>query len=646
MCGICGTYNPVGLHAEDPSLVGRMAASIAHRGPDDHGCYSDRFIALASRRLSIIDLSPNGHQPMSNEDGTLWIVFNGEIYNFAELKTSHRLVEKGHVFRSATDTEVLLHLYEELGTSMVGQLNGMFAFALWDKRRRQLHLVRDRYGIKPLFYTCQNNRFLFGSEIKAILQDSDVPRKPDLQALHDFLTFDYIPGPQTAFAGIHELPPAHWMTIDRDGCISNRRYWDLRFEVDASMTEVEAVQHARKLMDLAVRRQLVADVPVGVLLSGGMDSSTLLALMHGHVSRPIHTYSVGFEEASFNELPFARIVAKHFGAIQREVVVTPQKVRDLLPSYLHYIDEPYADGSAIPTYYVCQIAKGEVVVVLSGEGGDEAFAGYETYAAYQASRWFRRVPRWVRHSLIAPIVYRLPVSHKKLSLEFKLKRFLGGQDLSPAQAHMWWRIVLNEEQKRSIYTPKVLEQFEPEASDRHFTEVFGRLPAADTLNRLLHIDSAIFMPDDLMIKNDRMSMAHSLEARVPFTDHELVEFMARVPPGLKLKGLKKKNIMREAMRDVLPPAILNKKKVGLEMPYSGWLNHELKDLLECYCAPEALSDTGLFRPEGVRRLMDDHAAGTKDHGRILWGILNYMMWHRMYVNRTLEASEVTKAAGK
>jgi asparagine synthase (glutamine-hydrolysing) len=612
-----------------------MTAAMAHRGPNDSGSYADSLITLGHRRLSVIDLSHNGHQPMSNEDGTVWIVFNGEIYNFADLKEKFRLEEKGHVFRSATDTEILIHLYEELGPEMAKHLNGMYAFGIWDARRKELHLARDRHGIKPLFYSWQGERLLFGSEIKAVLQDPRVKRRVNLQALHDYLTFDYVPGPQTAFEGIDELPPAHWMTVRSRDEVETLRYWNLCFDVDESISETEAVRRAGELMDIAVERQLIADVPIGVLLSGGMDSSTILALMRRHTGEPIHTYSVGFEESSFNELPFAQIAAKAFRAVRREIVVTPERVRDLLPKYLSYIDEPYADGSAIPTYYVCQIAKGEVVVVLSGEGGDEAFAGYETYSAFKVSQYFRAVPRWIRQGILAPMIHRLPVSDKKLSLEFKLKRFLGGQDLPPAKAHLWWRMVLSEAQKHELYAPRVLERCGFADADRHFLKVYERSEARDTLNRLLDIDTSVFLPDDLMIKNDRMSMAHSLEARVPMTDHELVEFMARVPARMKLPALKKKNIMRGAMRDTLPGPILNKKKVGLEMPYSRWLKRELNDLLMRYCGPRAIGDCGLFRPEAVQGLIDEHMAGRRDHGRALWGLLNYMMWLDLYQPTTV-----------
>ncbi len=631
MCGICGILKLGGsAPPPDGELIDRMTEVLKHRGPNDRGTWRDAHVALGHRRLSVIDLSSAGREPMSNEDGSIQVVFNGEIYNFRELKEKYRLAER-HTFRSATDIEVVIHLFEEKGLECVLELNGMFALAIWDTRQKKLYLIRDRYGIKPLFYHQDANYFRFASEIKGILADERVPRKASLQAMHDFLTFCYVPGRQTAFEGIYEVPPGCWLTIDAQGCTKEHRYWEPRFETDESITEEIAIQKSRELMDEAVNRQLIADVPVGVLLSGGMDSSTLVSLMSRHRSEPIHTYSVGFEDPSFNELEYARMVAREFKTIAREVVVTPQLVRDMLPKYLTYIDEPYGDGSAIPTYFVCELAKDEVVVLLSGEGGDEAFAGYETHAAYKASQWFSRVPSWVRHGLIAPVVYALPVSHKKLSLEFRAKRFLGGQDLKPWQAHLWWRLVLAEAQKRELYTPRVLEELQPEEPVRHFREVYERSAARDALNGILHIDAAVFLPDDLMVKNDRMSMAHSLEARVPFTDNPLTEFLERVPPNVKLPGLRKKHILREAMRGLLPQAILEKKKVGLEMPYSRWFTNELKDLLMTYCGPKRLAETGMFRPEGVARLIAEHVAGKHDHGRALWALLNYMMWLELYI---------------
>jgi len=631
MCGLCGVLriNPDAEKIEQ-SLLDRMTDSLAHRGPNDRGTWSDERVSLGSRRLSVIDLSHAGRMPMASEDGLVRIVYNGELYNFRELKQQFKLAER-HRFRSRTDTEVLLHLYEELGVEMARHLDGMFAIAIWDGRSETLHLMRDHVGIKPLFYQRDANYFRFGSEIKAILADPRVARRPSLQALYDFLTFDYVPGAQTAFDGIYELPPGHWMSVDAAGHTTLRRFWDLSWKVDESLDEPTATRRAGELMDRAVERQLVADVPVGVLLSGGMDSSTLVALMARRTSEPIHTYSVGFEDASFNELPYARIIARQFGTVQHEVVVTPDIVRELLPTYLRFIDEPYADGSAIPTYCLSQMAKGEVIVLLSGEGGDEVFAGYETYAAYKISHRFKRIPRFVRRRLIAPVINSLPVSDKKLSLEFKMKRFLGGQDLTPAEAHLWWRVVLTEAQKRALLAPQLFKLFDPQISVRHFTEVFNRSDAPETLSRLMHVDTSVFLPDDLMVKNDRMSMAHSLEARVPLTDPALMNFLATVPGRLKLPGLRKKNLMRRAMEGTLPPAVLNKKKIGLEMPYSRWFKNELKETLLHYLGPARLAERGLFNPQAVQKLIEEHLAEKFDHGRALWGLLNYALWLELYI---------------
>ncbi len=631
MCGICGILRIDSTQpAPEAGLLARMTEALKHRGPNDHGTWQDQDIGLGHRRLSVIDLSTAGREPMSNEDGSIQVVFNGEIYNFRELKEKYRLAER-HQFRSATDIEVVIHLFEEKGLDCVPELNGMYALAIWEARKKTLHLIRDRYGIKPLFYQQDGRYFRFGSEIKSILTDDRVPRKPCLQAMHDFLTFCYIPGARTAFEGISELPPGHCLSINTAGETTLSRHWRPKFETNPGITTEMAVSRSRELLHEAVRRQLVADVPVGVLLSGGMDSSALVAIMARHRREPIHTYSVGFEDPTFNELEYARLVSGQLKTIAREVVITPQMVRSMLPQYLKWFDEPYGDGSAIPTYYLCQLAKDDVVVLLSGEGGDEAFAGYDTHAAFKASVWFRRLPRWVRNGLIAPVVNSLPVSYKKLSFEFRAKRFLGGQDLEPWQAHLWWRVVLTEQQKRALYAPRVLEQLQPEPSEAHFRSVYQRSSAKEMLNRILQIDAEVFLPDDLMVKNDRMSMAHSLEARVPFTDNDLTEYLETVPSDVKLPGLRKKHILRSAMEGFLPDAVVRKKKVGLEMPYSRWFTHELRDVLLRYCGPQRMEEMGMFRPEAVKQIIDQHLEGKRDHGRTLWALLNYSMWMELYI---------------
>ncbi len=632
MCGICGILR-LGPTAEatDEKLITKMAATLAHRGPNDDGIWLDDRMALGFRRLSVIDLSYNGHQPMTNEDGSVVIAFNGEVYNFQELKEKYQLEERGHVFKSRTDTEVLIHLYEEIGLDMVAELNGMFAISIWDQAAQTLHLVRDRYGIKPFFYQQDENHFRYGSEIKAIIADKRVERKASMQALHDFLTFNYIPGTQTAFEGIYEIQPGHYMSVTAAGEVTTKRYWDLDFTVDHNITEEQAIERSYELMDKALQRRLIADVPIGVFLSGGLDSSTLVALMNKHTDEPIHTYSVGFEDQSFNELPFARIVAKEFDTVHREVMITADMVRDMLPKYLSFTDEPYGDGSAIPTYYVSELAKDEVVVVLSGEGGDEAFAGYDTHAAYNVYEKARKIPAFIRNGIIKPLVNCLPVSDKKLSFEFKAKRFLGGLDLPPEEAHLWWRIVLGEAEKFDLYTDGATAGMALEPAVRHFTRAYQHADVDEVLSGLMYIDSTIFLPDDLMIKNDRMTMAHSLEARVPFTDPELTAYLATVPAGLKMKNRRKKHLMRRAMEKDLPESILNKKKVGLEMPYSRWLKNELKDLMLRYLGPENIEKTNIFRPQAISALIEDHLNGKRDNGRALWGLLNYMMWHELYI---------------
>jgi asparagine synthase (glutamine-hydrolysing) len=631
MCGMCGILN-LGEIPFDPDgrLLDRMTDSLAHRGPSDRGTWRGVGIGLGNRRLAVIDLSSAGHQPMVGEDDVIHVTYNGEVYNFRELSVRWRLRERGHTLHSGTDTEVILHGFEEFGPGIFAQLNGMFGLAIWDDRARTLYLARDRYGVKPVFYQHDVNHFRFGSEIKSILVDERVPRKASLQALHDFLSFDYVPGAQTAFEGILEVPPGHWLEVRNRSEISLHRYWDPSFEVDEQLSEHAAVRGARDLLGQAVQRQLVADVPVGVLLSGGLDSSALVALMTRHTREPVHTYAIGFDDASFDERPYANQVAQGYRTRHKEVVITSGMVRDMLPGYLKSIDEPYGDGSAIPTYYVSQLAAQDVVVVLSGEGGDEAFGGYETYAAFRAAQWFRLVPRPVRQGVIVPLVQQLPVSDKKLSLEFRLKRFLGGQDLSTPEAHLWWRIVLTEIEKRRLYTPSALESLQMEPSVRFFEKAFSQGPVGDPLASLMLVDQLVFLPDDLMIKNDRMTMAHSLEARVPFTDNDLMDFMARVPSRLKLHRMRKKHVLRRAMAGLLPPAILNKKKVGLEMPYSRWLKGDLRDLVDRYLGVERVRETGILRPEGIQTLVAEHLDGRRDNGRALWGLLNYMMWRELY----------------
>jgi asparagine synthase (glutamine-hydrolysing) len=410
----------------------------------------------------------------------------------------------------------------------------------------------------------------------------------------------------------------------------DERFFDISYEVRPEMKEREAVQESLRLLTAAVERQLIADVPVGVMLSGGMDSSALTALMAKvRGDSDFHTFSLGFEDDSFDESAYARTVARHLHTQHHEILVTPARVRELLPRYLCYIDEPYADGSAIPTYLLAECAKDYVTVLLSGEGGDEFFSGYDTHLAYKMRRLYRMVPGLVRRGVIAPLVDLLPVSDKKLSFEFKAKRFVRGAEMDTPTSHFAWRAVLSEEVKRQVLREPERFSFPPSVT--YFQQAYAHCKAADELNRLLYVDFSFHLPDDLMIKNDRMTMAHSLEARVPYTDNDLVDFLATVPVGLKLKGMRKKHLLRSALRGMLPPVILNKKKVGLEMPYSRWLREDFRDLSEHYFSPAHLERTGLFAAEGVGSLWEQHLAKRADHGRFLWGLLNFMLWHELYI---------------
>ncbi len=630
MCGFVGVVTGDGhTGGLSEATLEPMVALLRHRGPDDHGRYWDGVCGLAHQRLSIIDLSPAGRQPMSNENGELWIAYNGEVYNFRELRQQFRL-DQAHRFRSRTDTEVLIHLYEELGPACFKELNGMFALALWDRRSGTLFLARDPYGIKPLFYMRWRGSLWFASEIKALLRAPGFEPKPSLEGLYHYLSFDFVPDSLTAFEGIHELRPGHVLSWRRGGTVEIERFFDITYAVDNSMSERHAVQESLRLLTEAVERQLIADVPVGVMLSGGMDSSALTALMAKvRGNSDFHTFSLAFEDDSYDESSYARVVAEGVGTHHHEILVTPERVRELLPRYLCYIDEPYADGSAIPTYLLAECAKDYVTVLLSGEGGDEFFSGYDTHLAYNMRRWYRLVPGPVRRCLVSPLVDLLPVSDKKLSFEFKAKRFVRGAELDTPGSHFAWRAVLSEEAKRQVLDEPQRFAFPPSVS--YFQRAFAHCGAADELNRLLYVDYSFHLPDDLMIKNDRMTMAHSLEARVPYTDNELVRFLATVPVGLKLRGVRKKHLLRSALRGMLPPEILNKKKVGLEMPYSRWLRRELRDLGEHYFSSEYLAGTGLFDPRGVRRLWTEHLERRVDHGRFLWGTLNYLLWHQAYV---------------
>ena len=643
MCGICGDWfrDETEAAVRLESLT-RMCKVLGHRGPDGQGIYLQGGgrravisgdphgsetpewggrVGLGHRRLSIIDLI-TGAQPLTNEDNSVWIVFNGEIYNYRELRSE--LEARGHRFSTKSDTETIVHLYEDAGEACVRSLNGMFAFALWDERSQRLLLARDRFGIKPLFYAWDGRRLLFGSEIKALLELMPRP-EIDLEALHDYLSLNYIPGPRTIYRDIQKLQPGHILLADRTG-IRIEPYWT--WPIGRPMTRhriglEDATQELLRRLRLAVGAQMVSDVPLGVFLSGGLDSSTLVALMSEVSEHPLRTFSIGFEERTFSELPAARLVASRFGTDHTELVVRP-KVRDILPALVRSFDEPFADSSAIPTYYVSKLARSGVTVALGGDGGDEMFAGYDTYIATRLTAIYRRLPRVFRERVVAPLVHSLPVSDAKVSFDYRAKRFVDCAGQSPERAHFSWKMIFSEEAKRQLYR-QGFQQPNRDSFDA-FAKRLRDCPAPELLDRLQYLDAGIYLPDDILVKVDRMSMAHSLEVRVPLLDNYVADFVATLPPDLRLHRLTKKYLLRRALEGLLPPQILQRGKRGFNVPVARWLRGELRDLVSDYLSPTAVRRQDYFDPAVVDDIVRRHQSGRADYSRNLWGLLMFCLW--------------------
>ena len=617
MCGICGfSWN-------DEALIRRMADRIVHRGPDQEGFFCTDGMSLGFRRLSIIDLSENGSQPMFNEDNTVCLVFNGEIYNFQELRP--QLEAKGHRFRSNTDSEVILHGYEEYGIDVVNHLRGMFGFALYDTVRKRLLLARDRIGIKPLYYTRQNGRLVFGSEIKSILQDPGVERQVNHQALYDYLGFEFVPAPETMFAGISKLPAGH-LLVWENGQASVRRYWDLSFRPAAPMPRFEeAVEQLREHLDIAVKSHLVSDVPLGVFLSGGLDSSCLVALMRRHISGPLKTFTIGYEDKTFSELDYAQIVADHCQTDHRVL-----RLDSLKPAYveetLYHLDEPMTDLSTVPLYLLCKQAREHVTVCLSGEGADESFAGYDRFKASRLnSSYFNLLPRVVRHQLVARMARLLPDQPQKKGVINMLKRFVEGATLPEDGQHLRWQYFLNRTLEEGLFQPGFRAQINADPFWQ-VREHNSRCDARDQVNREIYLDMRFMMTDSVLMKVDRMSMASALEIRVPLLDHVLVEFLASLPGDWKLNKMTTKYIFRAALKGLLPDKIVHRGKQGYSLP----VKHLLRGELRTYMV-ERLHDSTVLRETMdmayIDRLIAEHDALKHNHNHILWALLNVAIWH-------------------
>jgi len=599
-----------------------MCAVLEHRGPDDEGVFAEPGIGLGARRLSIIDVA-GGHQPIASEDESVWVAQNGEIYNFLDLR--HELEGQGHRFHTHCDTEVLAHAYEQHREGMLPRLNGMFALAVWDRTPRRLLLARDRVGIKPLFYYHDDERLLFASEIKAILQHPAVPRELDLVGLHHYLSLNYAPAPHTLVKGVRKLPPGHALTV-QDGQVKVFDYWDVAPSDDAPREGIEE-RIVEELRD-SVQRRLMSEVPLGIFLSGGIDSSAVATLAQ-HVSPEcIKTFSIGFEERSFSELDFARITAERIGSDHHELVVRCE-LDDLLPKLVWHNDEPSGDSSMVPTYFLCKFAREHVTVALSGDGGDELFGGYETYPAHKIARAYRWLPRPLRR-LIRQACHRLPVSAKKVSFEYKAKRFVDRAELPLPRAHYLWNGLFEEEDKLCLYRDDVADALLDVDTFDTFAPFFAG-DRQDDLAWYLHADFKRYLPDDILVKVDRMSMANSLEVRTPFLDHHLVELASSIPAGLRVRGLRKKYILKRALAGWVDPRILRRKKQGFSIPIYLWLRNELRPLLTDVLSPDRVRAQGVFDPKAIETLLDEHFSGRRNYGFELWALLVFGLWHDQFL---------------
>lgn len=631
MCGICGIldFSEQNVNRE---ILREMCSSFVYRGPDDEGTFASPPVGLGHRRLSIIDLSPAGHQPMSNEDGSLRIVFNGEIYDFEVLR--NRLLRSGHTLKSRTDTEAILHLYEDEGTESLRFLNGMFAFGLWDAPRKRLWLARDRLGIKPLYYSWDGNRLVFASEIKAILKDPSVRKELDLQALDLYLTLNYIPAPWTIFRNIRKLSPGSHLVAE-GGRITVESFWHLgRTDGPGISGSVEEEKHRLyDLLETSVRRRLIADVPLGAFLSGGIDSSIIVALMARNSSRPVKTFSIGFKDLpSFDETEYAREVARFNQTEHYEFKLDHSDILHAFPKVLETFDEPFADSSSVPTYIVSRETRNHVTVALSGDGGDELFAGYRMYRGEYWSGYYGMVPRLIRNGLIAPFFDLLPDARDNPGLEKirRAKKFVRGMSLSFPERFCRWREIFAFSQRKTLLKDPPEEDLFLALTCREMEARENRFPG-DLVNLMLYLDTTGLLPGDMLSKVDRMSMLNSLEVRVPFLDYTVVEHVFGIHGSKKLGLRGGKPLLVDTFKEILPAMVHKRPKCGFEMPIAAWLRKELRFLIDEYLREEVVRGTGLFHFPAISRLINDHMTGRRDTSWQLWNLIVFQYWYERYM---------------
>ncbi len=626
MCGICGyVYNDPARPA-DRAILSAMNASILHRGPDSEGLYVNGPAGIAMRRLAIIDVAC-GDQPLANEREDAWIVFNGEIYNHPKLRAE--LTARGHQFRTHSDTECIIHAYDEWGDDCVKHLRGMFAFAIWDTRKRRLLLARDRVGKKPLYYAEHDGALIFGSELKCIRRYPGFTGTPSPIALHHFLTLQYVPDPLTAFNEVKKLPPAHTLVLE-DGRVTTRRYWDLDFRTKSELPEADLRAEVRAKIEESVRIRLMSEVPLGAHLSGGIDSSIIVGLMASMSDRPVKTFSVGFEEAAFNETEHARVVAEKFRTEHHEFTIRPDAF-EVLDSLVDHFDEPFADPASIPLWYLSKLTREHVTVALNGDGGDEAFAGYQRYYADRIADWYGVVPRFVRDKVVPGVLRAFPTTSNKpveKSYLAAIRKLGQAASMGRGASVVRWGSYFGEAEKADLYTPDFASKVQGHPSHAAMEETYARAMAENPLERTLYTDLHHYLPGALLVKADRITMAHSLEGRSPLLDHELLELAARLPARWKVRGSTTKWILRDLFRDLLPESITRRGKLGFSVPLARWFaGPKLQDVRDTLLSKDAQSSS-ILRRERVERLIEDNRAGRADHGKKLWALLNLEVWMR------------------
>jgi asparagine synthase (glutamine-hydrolysing) len=624
VCGICGKLNFDSEAGVSKALLKAMADTIAHRGPDDDGYYVSGPVGLGFRRLSIIDLG-GGHQPLSNEDGTVWIVFNGEIYNYQELRAF--LVTKGHVFRTQSDTEVIVHLYEEEGEACVKKLRGMFGFAIWDERQRKLMLARDRVGIKPLYYGVTDRSLVFGSEMKAILADPEIKRELNTPIIDRFLTFDFVPGEETLLRNIYKLPPGSYL-VAKDGKREIKQYWDLDFTT-SSLSFEEARAQLLEMLKESVRLHMISDVPVGFLLSGGVDSTAMLSLASQEAGREFSSFTVGFSNSGIDERPYARLAAKKYGSRHHEITISSKEFVDFLPRYVHSMEEPVCEPPAIALYYVSKLARNHVKVLISGEGGDEAFAGYPNYRGMKLVENLKRLPGALVSAVSGTLGLINSAAHSERIRNYRplLKTPFDSYYFSRTSTPFRF---FNASFKE-LYTPDFLRSVDKEYSLQPVRGLLRSSQGHDVVSRMLYVDSKTWLPDDLLIKADKITMANSVELRVPLLDHKILEFAASLPSDFKVRGMETKYIAKNSLKDLVPAEILHRKKAGFPVPYAEWLRTDLRSWIQNILMDRKTLDRNYFQKKTVERLLHDNLK-SGSYPKEIFSLAVLELWHREFLD--------------